>query len=120
MRRRPRGFVQRQYWPILERRPGESVKPADPKEWIRWTEQDYYFEDASSPWLPRRRKVAADSLARCNRVLAEWGYPPLPKPAPTKVFALDLTGQPRANPYADAPTNDSRIQAFRIFPRAPR
>jgi hypothetical protein len=110
-------LFNRQYWPILERRPGEPVKPPNSKEWIRWIEQDYFFEDATSPWHPRRYKVAAATLAGCNRVLAEWGYPALPKPAPTKAFGLDLTGQPRVNPYTEAPT---RAQAFRIVPRAPR
>jgi hypothetical protein len=108
-------LFNRQYWPILERRPDEPVKPANPNEWVHWVAQDWFFEDANSPWHPRRYKVAADSLARCNCVLAEWGYPPLPKPAPTKVFRLDLTDQPRVNPYADAPAAPDR--AFRIFPR---
>jgi hypothetical protein len=92
-------LFNRQYWPILERRPGEKAKPANPNEWIHWVEQDWFFEDVNSPWDRRRWKVAADSLARCNRVLAEWGFPPLPKPTPQKVFT-DLRDQPRVNPYA--------------------
>src|SRR6516164_1125725 len=85
-------IFNREYWPILERRPGEKARPADPNEWIPWKEQDYFFDPAYPPWDRRRPRVAADTLARCNRVLADWGFPPLPKPLPTKVFALDLTG----------------------------
>jgi hypothetical protein len=99
-------LFNRQYWPILERRPGEKAKPANPSEWVRWTSQDYFFDDANSPWDRRRWKVAADTLARCNRVLAEWGFPPLPKPTPQKVFT-DLRDVPRVNPYAEAWPNDT-------------
>ena len=89
-----------QYWPILERRPGEPAKPADPNEWIRGIrERDYFFDDVNPPWDRRRRKVAADTLARCNRVLAEWGYPALPKPTPLKAISGDLRGEPRVNPW---------------------
>jgi hypothetical protein len=84
----------------------EKAKPADPNEWVNWKEQDYFFDDGNSPWQRRRRKVAADTLARCNRVLAEWGFPALPKPSPP--FGGDLTHQPRVNPYAEpSPVSDT-------------
>jgi hypothetical protein len=63
-------LFNRQYWPILERRPGETAKTANPTEWIHWKEQDYFFDDGNSPWQRHQRKAAADTLARCNRVLA--------------------------------------------------
>jgi hypothetical protein len=95
-------LFNRQYWPILERRPGEKATPANPNERIPWKEQDYFFDDGNSPWQRRNRSVAAHTLTRCNQVLAEWGYPALPKPSPPKASNGSLTGQPRINPYADA------------------
>ena len=92
-------IFNREYWPILERRPGEKAEPANPSEWIYGIrERDYFFDDANPPWDRRRRRVAADSLARCNRVLTEWGFPPLSKPTPAKAFS-NLRGEPRVNPY---------------------
>jgi hypothetical protein len=84
-------IFNRDYWPILERRPGEKAKPANPNEWI-WgiRAHDYFFDDANPPW-GRRRRVAADTLARCNRVLAAWGFPALPKPTPPKPLAICAT-----------------------------
>jgi hypothetical protein len=105
-------LFNRQYWPILERRPGEKPKPANPSERIPWKQQDYFFDDGNSPWLRRRRKVAADTLARCNRVLAEWGFPALPKPSPPKAFS-DLRDEPRVNPYAGtSPASDTAEHLF--------
>jgi hypothetical protein len=95
-------LFNREYWPILERRPGERAKPADPNEWVRWIEQEHFFDDANSPWHRRRPKTAAQTLARCNRVLAEWCFPALPKPSLRKAFGGDLMDQPRVNPYAEA------------------
>ena len=100
-------LFNRQYWPILERRRGEKAKPADPNERIPWIEQEYYFDDGNSPWLRRRPSIAAQALARCNRVLAEWGFSALPKPSPLKAFS-DLRDEPRVNPYAEAlPASDT-------------
>jgi hypothetical protein len=111
-------IFNRDYWPILERRPGEKAKPANPNEWIRGIrERDYFFDDANPPWDRRRRKAAADTLARCNRVLIAWGFPPLPKPTPPKAFG-NLRDEPRVNPYGRAWSgSDSRPQAFRISQR---
>ena len=95
-------IFNREYWPILERRPGENAKPANPNEWIPWKEQDYFFDDVNSPWQRLRRKAAADTLARCNRVLTEWGFPALPKPSLRKALGDSLTDRPRVNPYAQA------------------
>jgi hypothetical protein len=98
-------LFNRQYWPILERHPGEKAKPANPNEWVDWKEQDHFFDEGNSPWQRYRRKAAADTLARCNRVLAEWGFPALPKPSPPK--GGGLPDQPRVNPYAEArPASD--------------
>ena len=94
-------IFNREYWPILSRGPGEKAKPADPNEWVQWKEQDFYFDDGNSPWQ-RRQRVAAHTLARCNRALAEWGFPALPKPSLRKALSGDLTDQPRVNPYGPA------------------
>ena len=108
-------LFNRQYWPILERRPGEKAKPANPNEWVHWKEQDYFFEDGNSPWQRRKRSVAAHTLARCNRVLAEWGFPALPKPSPLKAFGGNLTDEPRINPYGEAWPSDTAVSSFQIL-----
>jgi hypothetical protein len=105
-------IFNREYWPILERRSGEKAKPADSKEWI-WgiVAREYFFDDANPPWDRCRRRAATDTLARCNRVLAAWGFPALPKPTLPKAFC-DLRDEPRVNPYGGTwPASDSRPQA---------
>jgi hypothetical protein len=111
-------IFNRDYWPILERRPGENAKPANPNEWIGGIrERDYFFDDGNCPWDRRQRRAAADTLARCNRVLAAWGFPTLPKPTPPKAFG-NLRDEPRVNPYAEAwSASDSRHHAFSIAQR---
>jgi hypothetical protein len=99
-------IFNREYWPILECRPGEKVKPANPNEWIHWVTQDWFFEDINAPWYRRRPKTAARTLERINQLLAEWGYPPLPKPARPKPYSGNLKENDRLpdrpdriNPY---------------------
>jgi RecA-family ATPase len=70
-------IFNRAYWPILERRPGEQAKPARSGEWVESIVADESFWDdfGGSP------QFDADALAGVNRILADWGFPPLP-PAP--------------------------------------
>lgn len=86
-------IFNREYWPILERRPGEKAKPANPNEWVSWLTQEHYFEDATCPW---GRYGSKDTLARCNQVLEEWGFPALPKPSRGSL----MKHAHRINPYA--------------------
>ena len=96
-------LFNRQYWAILERYPGKPAKPAKPGEWVEWTEQDWYFNDGNPPW--RRDRIGSQTLARVNKILAEWGLPPLPKPPPRgpwKLPKLHRHGEPisqRRNPW---------------------
>ena len=61
-------LFNRNYTPIWQRRPGEQVQPADPKEWVkRIVRQEWFFDDCNPPW--RNRKT----LQRCESILAAWG-----------------------------------------------
>ena len=102
-------LFNRSYWPVLERRPGERAKAARPSEWVDdIVQSDYFFDDWSVPWRSTN-KACQSSLAACNKVLREWGMPPLP-PMPSKrrssieVISLAyLVREPipaRVNPWA--------------------
>jgi hypothetical protein len=76
-------LFNRNYWPIVERRPGEPAKPAGSCERVPWVDQSHYFHDCNSPWrggTGRFHQDAMQTLARCNEVLAAWGLPPLAEP----------------------------------------
>src|SRR5260370_25823275 len=68
--------------------------------------------DGNSPWQQRSRSAAAHTLTRCNRVLAEWGFPALLKPSPPKTFSGRLTNEPRVNPYGEASPADTPHRGF--------
>jgi hypothetical protein len=89
-------IFNRQYWPILERRPGEPPKPADPCEAVAWRTQEYIWVDATF--------TAAELCARVNAVLRAWGLPTLPprRPIPHGDFYEHaLSKNPdRRNPWA--------------------
>jgi hypothetical protein len=60
-------LFNRKYQPILERRPGSPVQPADPTEWVSgWKVQEHFFNDGS-----RGPQV----LGAVNAVLKSWAYP---------------------------------------------
>jgi hypothetical protein len=83
----------RSYMPILERRPGEQARPARPGEWVDHVDEELFFDDHTRP------ERHADTLARVNAVLAEWGreaLPPAP-PEPTRRSAEIIPF--RATPY---------------------
>jgi hypothetical protein len=98
-------LFNRQYWPILERRPGEPVRVARPGEWVRWRTQDHFFDDGDSPWRGddhhrfRPRSIAA--LDRVNAVLAEWGLSPLPPPPKSEPWKTEPSPSPRRNLWSD-------------------
>ena len=102
-------LFNRTYWPILERTPDGFAKPARPSEWVEGIVQsEYFFDDWSAPWRSTNGACRA-SLAACNKVLREWGMPPLP-PMPserrssiTVISLADLVREPippRVNPWA--------------------
>src|SRR3954453_21054898 len=86
----------RNYWPILERRPGELAQPADPSEWIQGIiSHEWYFDDSNPPWSIRR---GPETVQRLNPILADWGCPPLP-PMPRSGDLFWPRQVPRANPW---------------------
>jgi hypothetical protein len=71
-------LFNRQYWAILERYPGKPTQAANPGEWVSHIEQEHFFDDSNSPWSGRSSSAAKSTIERINRVLVEWGVPPLP------------------------------------------
>src|SRR5262249_50750151 len=70
-------IFNRSYSPILERRPGEGAKPANPGEWVESIVADESFwEDIDGP------RTNPGALDRVNAILADWGFPPLPVSPP--------------------------------------
>jgi hypothetical protein len=57
-------LFNRCYEPIWQRRPGEAPARADPKEWVKWEKQTWFYDDG------HREKQKAD---RAKAKLAEWG-----------------------------------------------
>ena len=102
-------LFNRSYWPILERRPGAPAKAARPSEWVEdIVQSEYFFDDWSAPWRSNN-SACRSSLAACNKVLAEWGMPPLPlmpsarRSSVTIISLADLVREPippRVNPWA--------------------
>ena len=103
-------LFNRSYWPILEHHPGAPAKAARPSEWVDGIiRSEYFFDDWSAPWRSPKAPACRASLANCNRVLAEWGVPPLP-PMPSErrssiemISLADLVREPlwpRVNPWA--------------------
>jgi hypothetical protein len=62
-------MFNREYTPILERRPGQPVRAANPREWIWWIDQTWFWSDGTPP------SVAVMAM---NVALADWGLPALP------------------------------------------
>jgi hypothetical protein len=73
-------LFNRGYSPILERRPGLPAQAADPREFVRYVKQEFYFDDYTAPWRTPPRKASEQSLTLCNSILTAWGFPPLSKP----------------------------------------
>jgi hypothetical protein len=64
-------LFNRWYQPIWERYPGKLATAADPNEWVPWSSQEWFFDDANLPW--NKHEAGRRSLARCRAVLREWG-----------------------------------------------
>ncbi len=65
-------LFNRFYEPIWQRYPGASPQCADPKEWVRWVNQEWFYDDG----VRDKQKTA-----RGEAVLAEWQVA-LPPPRP--------------------------------------
>ncbi|AZO47231.1 MAG: hypothetical protein EOS54_12400 [Mesorhizobium sp.] len=71
-------LANRLHVPILQRYRGVA-SVADPTEQVAWVERELLWHgDANAPWSATVGATA--SLARVNRMLAQWGLPALPKP----------------------------------------
>jgi hypothetical protein len=71
-------LFNRRYRPILERRPGQSVRAIAAHQWVLWVQQIWFYNEQTPE--PVRRQ-------RTNAVLMQWGLPQLPKRVPAQ--ALD-------------------------------
>jgi hypothetical protein len=64
-------LFNRFYEPILESRPGEALKPADPTEWVPWVEQEWFYGDVDNEKQKRRKAEAALAEARSSVGIAK-------------------------------------------------
>lgn len=65
-------FFARDYKPIWRIREGVRPERVDPSLWVRWKEQQHYWDDARTPWhFPEIR-------ARMEALLARFGVQTLP------------------------------------------
>ena len=62
-------MFNRDYTPILERRPGQPVRIANPHEWVEWVEQIWFWADSTPPY---------EALEAVNDWMGDWGLPPMP------------------------------------------
>jgi crotonobetainyl-CoA:carnitine CoA-transferase CaiB-like acyl-CoA transferase len=58
-------MFSRFYDPLWERMPGGEPKPADPKEWVRFEKQAWFYDDGT-------RNKRAEAV----KALATWGLAP--------------------------------------------
>jgi hypothetical protein len=66
-------LFNRSYMPIIERRPGEQARPANPNEWIESiVGEEHFWTDYEHP------QYRADTLGDVNQILIDWGFPQLP------------------------------------------
>jgi len=85
-------LFNRDYLPILERYPGQPCRAANPREWIWWIKQNWFFNDGTP-----HEQVAA----RIDFVLAWWGLPPLPpRPPGRQKWRNRCERRKQANPWA--------------------
>lgn len=74
-------LFNRGYCPILERDgPDAPARAANPKEWVSFKDQKWFFSDSDTPWgafVPARQRRKA--LARVLDILESWGVPDPPK-----------------------------------------
>ena len=90
-------MFNRSYIPILERRPGQPVRAANPREWVFWIEQTWFYSDRTPPNVV---------IIAMNVALADWGLPPMPK-MPTGRLSPSSPSIRRkwTNPYASVLAN---------------
>ncbi|MDB5578124.1 MAG: hypothetical protein JWR80_3300 [Bradyrhizobium sp.] len=50
-----RVLFSRDYAPMWRLRDGHPPRPASPFEWIKFTREEWFWEDATAPWRDRRR-----------------------------------------------------------------
>ena len=77
-------LFDREYRPMLQLRPGGTVEPADPREWVPWVKQDHYYVDVCRDETAARRRAREKARAElCAAILEAWEV-----------------GKPLAGPYA--------------------
>ena len=54
-------LFNRSYQPLWERRPGQPVEMANPKEWVNWDTETFFWKDGHG------------TTERGHRLLREWG-----------------------------------------------
>jgi hypothetical protein len=84
-------LFNRDYLPILERFPGRPCCAANPREWVWWIKQNWFYNDGTP-----REQVAA----RIDFVLAWWGLPSMPpRPRGLQSWGSRYERRKQANPW---------------------
>ncbi len=66
-------LFSRGYIPILQLRPGGTVEPADPREWVPWVKQDHYYVDVCRDETAAKRRARERARAElCREILRSW------------------------------------------------
>jgi hypothetical protein len=57
-------LFNRFYEPIYQRSPGAPLRDTDPAEWVHYTQQEWFYDDADPEPAKRRKAKAALTMAR--------------------------------------------------------
>jgi len=65
-------LFNREYTPILQRRPNGPTEVASPTEWVPWVKQVWFYQEGKGhKWL--KTGPSKQLLNRVNRAILDWG-----------------------------------------------
>jgi hypothetical protein len=80
-------LFSRDYLPMWRLREGQKPELVDPRDWISWVEQIYFWEDISDPWNSDRRRLEEEQRLESYGV---YGVPRLVAVLPVLVKNPDV------------------------------
>ncbi|MGD9649365.1 MAG: hypothetical protein AB7U41_01090 [Dongiaceae bacterium] len=57
----------RDYHPIWSMSPDGKVESPAPETWVRYSKEEWFFEDGTEPWTTKETKI------KCDKILNEFG-----------------------------------------------